>query len=376
MARAESVTSTSVKGCRLGEHFLVRVSDRRPLSRRHECAVDDADMPSPSVRRRLPIALLCLLAVAHAPAPDDADAVVRTLVAQDAAVTQVGERLSMAALPLCRDRGWAPGIVLQTRSQYGDAYRVAAVRTFGLGDRPTVSVIVPAGAGARAGLRVGDQIVEIDGQPTKVVAANARVRIDDLQQVLDQLDGGLADGRADLTILRGGQTSVVALAPPPACRARFEVRAGRSNNASAGSLTVQVSSDLVDPARGAADLAPLVAHELAHVILRHDAVLQRHRGGLLPGFGRSGAALRTSELEADRLSVYLLALAGYDPNDAVQFWSRFGRANDYGILSDRTHPGWKTRVAAVQAEVDRVAQQRTRGEAIQVPDDLKVTSLR
>jgi len=327
-------------------------------------------------RRRLPTILLCLLTVASAPLADDPQSVVRTLVAQDRAITLIGERLSVAALPLCRDRGWAPGIVVQTRKQYGEAYRAAAERVFGLGDRPTLSVVLPGGAGARAGLRAGDQILAINGRQTVVSAAGDRTGIDDVQRTLDLLDTGLATGTADLTIERGGQTTLHKLVPPPACRIRFEVRAGSANNASAGPTTVQVSSDLVDPTRAESDLAPLVAHEVAHVVLRHDAVLGRHRGGLLPGFGKGGRALRASEIEADRLSVYLLAMAGYAPNDAVTFWTRFGRSNDYGILSDRTHPDWKTRVAAIQTEVDRLRAQQSRGEPVQVPADLRITSIR
>ncbi len=175
---------------------------------------------------------------------------------------------------------------------------------------------------------------------------------------------------ADLQVRRGGRDTVVRLRADPACRARFEVRAGSETNASADDLRVLVSSDLVDPDRRDADLAPLVAHELAHIVLGHDKALERYRGGLLPGFGRGGRVLRDSETAADRLSVYLLALAGYRPDDAIDFWARFGRRTDAGILSDRTHPGWKDRVAAIRAEVARIAAQRAVGQPPTPPADL------
>jgi len=327
-------------------------------------------------RRSMFLAAACLSVTAASPAPaDDAEAVVRTLVAQDRALTDVGERLSIAARPLCSERGWASGIVLQTRSQYGRAYREAAAHVFGLGDLPTISVVIEGAAGERAGLHVGDQIVAIDGMPTRRDGGES-TGVVEVGRALDTLDRGLADGVAEMTVRRGARTVVVALHATPACRARFEVRAGSANNASATAVTVQVSSDLVDPSRVGEDLAPLVAHELAHVVLRHEAVLDRRRGGILPGFGKNGATLRASEIEADRLSVWLLALAGYPPEAAVAFWTRFGRSNDYGILSDRTHPDWRSRVAAIREEVAQVSEQRGRGGAISVSAARRVTSLR
>ena len=90
----------------------------------------------------------------------------------------------------------------------------------------------------------------------------------------------------------------------------------------------------------------------------------------MPGFGKGGAAIRASEIAADRLSLYVLDRAGYSPDDAVAFWTKFLRANDLGILSDRTHPGWKTRVAALHAELARLKALKASSRPVDPPADL------
>lgn len=301
------------------------------------------------------IALAAMLLTGASVRADDGDDVIRFLASQDAAVLTVGERLSIAARPLCAPGGWALGALVQTRSQYGAAYRGAATRLLGLADYPTITFVRPDSAAAGAGLVAGDQIVAVDSHAmphTPVVRGAAQMA--DVERALDALDRGFADGSADLRIKRGDAFVTVPVKPTPACRVRFDVRAGDNGSANATSDRVQVSSDLVDPARAGSDLAALIAHELAHVILGHEQKLRGKWGGLLPGFGRNGPALRASELAADRLSIYLLARAGYRPTDAIPYWTALARRSNYGIFSDRTHPDWSTRIAAMKAEVTRL----------------------
>lgn len=304
----------------------------------------------------------------------DRAAVLRTLAAQDRIVAEIGWKLQTAGAPLCRDRGWASGVVLQGLSQYGRSYRDEAVRLFGFGDRPIVFVVVPDSPGAVAGLRAGDLVLAVDGTATSIVAQDGAVTIADSAAAADRLDDAMRDGTATLTIERSGHRLTRTIHGQSACRVRFEVRAGSDTNASADANRVQISSDLVDPDRAEQDVAPVLAHELAHVILRHPQTLARNFRGLLPGFGKGGAAIRASEIAADRLSLYLLDRAGYSADDAVAFWTTFLRANDQGLLSDRTHPGWKTRVAALQSELVRLKALKASGRPVEPPADLLTPS--
>ena len=117
---------------------------------------------------------------------------------------------------------------------------------------------------------------------------------------------------------------------------------------------LSVTEPLLAMTREDGELAAVLAHEMAHVTLRHGrdratAALLTVMGGAAAGwaiaehgdsgFGESGAVStgvifslsaavllplrRDQEREADRESVRILRRAGYDPAAAARFWERF-----------------------------------------------------
>ncbi|MGE0180084.1 MAG: peptidase M48, Ste24p, partial [Sphingomonas sp.] len=60
--------------------------------------------------------------------------------------------------------------------------------------------------------------------------------------------------------------------------------------------------------------------------------------------------IRETEAEADRLSVWLLARAGYDPEAAGRFWRRFGQRG-LNIFGSPTHGGWRGRLSRFDSEI-------------------------
>jgi predicted Zn-dependent protease len=103
-------------------------------------------------------------------------------------------------------------------------------------------------------------------------------------------------------------------------------------------------------------IAAALAHELAHNWLGHRARLDLT--------GRSWGQVKATEREADRLSVWILANAGFDPQAAIRFFERWGPKHDLGIFSSPDHDRWKTRVKRITAEIARLrAAQAARGGA-------------
>jgi hypothetical protein len=151
--------------------------------------------------------------------------------------------------------------------------------------------------------------------------------------------GGIAIGFAD--------GSEVRLAPAQVCASRFELM-GEGDKAVADGNRVVIGIDFPAFAYPEEEVfAALVAHELAHNVLGHDAWLDRN--------GRSRRHVRRTEREADRLIPWLLANAGYDPQAGVTFMTRWGKRHDSGWLMLRDHDGWDERARFIAAELPQIA---------------------
>lgn len=142
---------------------------------------------------------------------------------------------------------------------------------------------------------------------------------------------------------------------------------------------VVVYTGLLPVAGNEAGLATVMGHEIAHVFAKHGS--ERMTQGLLVQMG--GIAIDTAmkekpeatrnlfvtsyglgtqvglllpfsrlhENEADRLGLIFMAMAGYDPHEAVEFWKRMsaakeGKSQPPEFLS--THPAGETRIRNLQ----------------------------
>ncbi|MGI6573656.1 MAG: M48 family metallopeptidase [Fermentimonas sp.] len=131
-------------------------------------------------------------------------------------------------------------------------------------------------------------------------------------------------------------------------------------------------------------LAVVVGHEVAHVIAQHSSerlsqqiALQyggaiaggllgnsqamRELGSTVFGLGAEVGVMlpyaRKQEYEADEIGLIVMAIAGYDPREAVPFWRRMiqsGGTNVPELLS--THPSDNKRVANIERIMPRMMQ--------------------
>lgn len=317
----------------------------------------------------LPSPLLLTMLVAFgsvsAPAAAQAPESLLALRALDQRVAAIGYRLATANTAICGAQSPAIGFVLHHRSQYDQAHRGAAARAFGLGAAPSILAVAEGSAAARAGLQIDDQLLSIDGTPlSRAGSSKESGSFEIVRQSLDIVEAALADGQATVALARRGQPLSITLEPSPGCPSRFQLVPGDRFGASADGQYVQVTTDLVLRVEDDAELAAVLAHELAHNILKHRARLDEANvsRGILREFGRNAGLIRTTETEADLLSVYLLDRAGYPPEAAARFWERFGPQKPWGIFGSATHPNWKRRAAALREEIGRLHALR-QGEA-------------
>ncbi len=295
----------------------------------------------------------------------------RQLAKADQRVAAIGYRLADAAKDWCHDKVSSVGWLLTDRWQYPAKDQSAAALAYnsvwpGSGDI-IIAGIAPGSPAERAGFHVGEAVITIDGENLAALAATSdskkRGTFSRMGLIEQAMDRWLADGKADVRVqnaMRAGQglavQATVPVKPATICATRFAVRTSNELNAGADGERVQVTSALVDYAQNDEDLAAVMAHEFAHNILKHRVALNEAgvQRGLFQQFGKNARLTRETEDEADRLSVWLLAKAGYNPFAAARLWERFGPEHDGGILRSSTHSNWKTRRDVMRTEADHV----------------------
>jgi predicted Zn-dependent protease len=143
---------------------------------------------------------------------------------------------------------------------------------------------------------------------------------------------------------------------------------------------VAVYSGILPVTKDDAGLATVMGHEIGHAIARHSAEgiskqMAAQAGGSILGAAtstKSGATQtiinqlygvgsqvallkfsRDQESEADRLGLTFMAMAGYNPNNAVAFWQRMAAQNTGGAPPEflSTHPSDATRIRNIQNRI-------------------------
>jgi hypothetical protein len=308
-----------------------------------------------------------------APAAAQDDRTVESLAglrALDARVATIGHRLAVASRDLCPERQWLPGLAIHDLSQYGGAYRDAAIRAFRLDRGPGVLALASGGPAERGGLRLDDVLLSVDSAELPRGTEVASRTFDRVEAMLGTIEAAFADGAAELAVLRGAERLSLRIAAEQGCATRFQLIPSRRLNALADGRYVQVTTAIGEYVQDDQELAAVLAHEFAHNILGHRARLDAAgvARGFFGNFGRNARLIRATEAEADRLSIYLLDRAGYDPAAAVRFWSRFGRRG-LNFFGSPTHPNWRQRIALFEAEIAALRRAKAAGE-VPAPDFL------
>jgi len=132
-------------------------------------------------------------------------------------------------------------------------------------------------------------------------------------------------------------------------------------------------------------IAAIMGHEVAHALANHGqqrmsaAYLQqglavagniaikdaKSRNAFNQYYGVGSNVLgmlpfsRSHETESDRIGVHLMAIAGYNPDEAAELWKRMGAANSGKAPPEflSTHPSNTTRIANLKAESAKAKEQ-------------------
>lgn len=275
----------------------------------------------------------------------------------DSRLAAIAFRLTTANVALCANQQAVTGAQFHALSQYGTAARPVVRQTFNFASRVQVENVVAASPAASAGLAPGDSVVRIGttdmpaGMPS---ATQAPTSVD--RDLAERAAAALPpDVASTLTVRRGDAERSITLVPRRGCRSQFEILLGTGHESSADGDIVQIAAAFFEELDDQ-QLAVIIAHELSHNILRHRARLEAAGAsyGVFSELGKSGRLHRQAETEADLLSVYLLANAGYDPLAPGRFWRGPGRKLDPGLFRNRAYRSWQARAAMLDAEAARI----------------------
>ena len=227
------------------------------------------------MRGRAALALLCVLVAAacarrlasptvqdsevKAQVQGDAPEAFAALVAAYDRVLRIGERLRKANTEACGEKvgpdlGW---IVWAERDFGSPELRDLAKQFLAVEKDPVVVSVVPDGAAARAGVRVGDHVREVGG---RTVESAARV---------SRAERALPETGAVLIIERNGEQLELTVEPTRACQQRVEPSSHESIEAWPGEKSLYVTLRLVELASDD-EIAFSLAHALALDLLDVD----------------------------------------------------------------------------------------------------------
>lgn len=156
---------------------------------------------------------------------------------------------------------------------------------------------------------------------------------------------------------------------------------------------VVVYTGILEVAQNDAGLAVVMGHEIAHAVAKHgsermsqslmaaaggvalDAALDEQSSETKTlflaayGVGTSVAILlpysRTHEKEADRLGMIFMAMAGYNPQEAVGFWQRMSADKEGGKVPEflSTHPAGESRIQNIRNYMPEAMQYYNRSQS-------------
>lgn len=297
--------------------------------------------------------VFALLILSAAPALADDNALFEAVRAADLRVAGIGWRLATANARLCDRTEPGMGLQLHTLDQFDSALRESAKGHFRFATPVAVEGVIAGSPADRAGLRADDSLVRVGS--VDMASLSGRPGTTDRLVAAHLAIATLpADAPIEVAAIRAGAPVHMIIQPVPACRSWFELDLNERFGAGADGTRVRIGSGFLDDYPDD-QLAAAIAHELSHNILHHRDRLKA-RGvdyGLLSGFGANVKYFRQSEIQADLLSVYLLANADYPMQASVAFWKHFGPSKAGGILRSRSHPAWRDRVTTLEAEIEK-----------------------
>ena len=290
----------------------------------------------------------------------------RTLVSYQERLYRVAAPLLVRNADLCRASARnLLGFTAKNRYSYSSEFVGAAQSFLGLDDRLRVAGVLAGSGAAKIGLRSGDILLSVEDKTLPQGEKAER----EAASLLAPLMTGRSNVRVN--VLREGAN--VPLSVPLTYACAYGIELGNTDNAIAyaDGRRILVTRGMMNAVQSDEELAFVIAKEMAHNVLAHPARQRMSAtvGGIIDNLirirpdtstmsGLSGVRPMPQEMDAmaDKLSIYLLARAGYRIDGVGAFWKTMAARYPATVLNAYTalHPATDYRIAAIEKTVKEV----------------------
>jgi hypothetical protein len=279
---------------------------------------------------------------------------------------KVASPLLIQNAELCKGQARALlGFTAKNRWSYPGDYNEAAHVAFGMDERLQVTSVLAGSGAAKAGLQTGDVLLATAGKPLPT----GQHALSQAGAIFNKIVASQAT--LPMTVERRDSERHLTIPVTRACAFAIELGNADNVNAYADGSRVLVTRGMIHFTRNDEELAYVLAKTMAHNMLGH-AAAQRNVStigsiidnlksvtpdtSMLIGSGGIKAMPPEMDAAADRLGLYLAARAGYDIDDADNFWKRLNETHPATVLNgyNANHPSLAARLAAIakaQAEI-------------------------
>ena len=295
----------------------------------------------------------------------------------------IGIDILYKASDLCETEDIIFGIGIDVATSYDapESIREEINKSLNLTDSLKIVAIGTDSPGYRRGLKVGDEIIKINGKD----ATSGEKAIFDFYKYVSKKN----ESNISLKIMRDGNEKDFSILTESRCRFNYAIDLDNNTfNAFADgnyiALSLRMAKWLAQDELG---IALVFAHELGHNANRHvdDKKTNMQAGagvgllldmiartqGVQTDFMNMGANMGAMsysidyENEADYLSVYAIAMSGYKIDDAATFWRRFAVEVPGSIYSKGgSHPSTSERYVRIEKTIKEVYGKINNGEKI------------
>lgn len=282
----------------------------------------------------------------------------RAITAQQDRLYRIAAPLLVSNAQLCRGNARnLIGFSAKNKYSFSEDY-VDAAQALGFTEQLQITGVLNNSGAARAGVRRGDTLATVEGQPMPE-GANAERQA---AAILGPMVGKRTSIKLGLT--RAGSNVNVTVPLTLACGFGIELGNADNVNAYADGRRILVTRGMLNFVRNDGELAFVMAKELAHNALGHPSQQKMNAtvGGIMDNLiritpdastlgGSGGMRATPQELDAaaDKLALYMLVRAGYNIDGAAAFWQRLATQYPASVPNAYTaiHPSTAYRVDAI-----------------------------